>query len=135
MTENKYRGPACLGCGRFDANVPWDIKTDCRLCWLWFHSDRNRASWGTHPFGDQHRRGDAHVTELVGALPEKELCVHVDDTRQLSREQMVELKLNPAKNWVYCGKGLTKNPQKVPGVVCPCSGCGPKCKQYAAGSE
>ena len=66
-------------CERFTANQPFDIATDCRLCWLNFHDASYRAHWagkpqplGTGP-GTELKKllAELGITDLAGCGCEK----------------------------------------------------------------
>jgi hypothetical protein len=60
-------------------------------------------------------------------------CRHEGDS--LSGGESNSHGLNPSKRWKLCMVGETKNPKRVPGIVCSCTGCGPSCSQYEAATD
>lgn len=80
----------------------------CRLCWIYHNDKRYR--------------------DLIDGVPEKVVlpCKHVG--RPISIDRKASLGLDLRLGWTECGLNLGY----LPGVACPCRGCGPACPGYSA---
>lgn len=90
------------------------LKTGCRLCELYSTRSDYRRIWG----GTQIK------------VAENPTCLHLG--KSPTTEQRKELSLAPTKTWNQC-----EHPDKPLGkeFVCPCMGCGTRCKGYSTGDE
>lgn len=89
-----------------------------------------------HACGDEFPAGESPPVSAGGLVVGHRLplpCAHRGDDLPVGYAASVGL--DPARRWLACGKGLTLNEKGVPGVVCPCTGCGPGCRLYEPDSE
>lgn len=109
-------------------------KATCRPCWLWHNDARYHAHWGgpglpTALTGAawvaEERVPQAGVTRSTRRALPVVPCTHGDP---LTVAEIRAAGRNPRKAWKRCS-----HPDRPKGeVVCPCTGCGPRCSGYAA---
>lgn len=102
----------CNDCNRVRVGEPFDVKKDCRLCWLYHHDAGYREFYDAQP----DRATDPPPPE----------CGLLGD--ELTKEQRVSLGIaeTDVRRWSCCD-----HPKKPLGpIVCPCRGCGPSCGGY-----
>lgn len=101
-----------------DKGKPY-VKGACRVCWLFVNDRKARRAWDA-------RKAKPSVKRLTP-------CRHLGD--EIGGKAASEYGLDTRRRWTLCLIGVTKNNKDIPGIGCPCSGCGPKCEKYEAEPE
>lgn len=88
------------------------------------------------PLGPEHcefcrmYHENARYRALIDGTPAAETeaarCRHAGDT--VSGGKIALLGLDLRRTWWECARGMGE----IPGIVCTCRGCGPKCPEYSA---
>lgn len=106
----------------------------CAICNLFVTHPGYRARWTSEKL-------DPVVSEAVRTKrAAKQISLAVCEYRgeELTGEQRQQVGLPHGKKWYRCGKGKhfpKKNKHRVPGIVCPCEGCGPTCDSFKPGES
>lgn len=93
------------------------IKGVCVKCWTWVYNPALR----------RERPRSAVPRSAPKSAPAPK-CRHLGD--ELPSREAVELGLGSVRRYSLCAVGETKNAKKLPGYVCNCGGCGPRCEKY-----
>jgi hypothetical protein len=102
------------------------VKGVCAVCWHWKYTPKFRA--------DLERKAiRVHSVSPVESAPRVK-CRHRSD-ESLNGVEATALGLGTVRRYFRCSLGLTLNAAKVPGVVCNCGGCGPRCPNYVPEEE
>jgi len=105
----------------------------CVKCWHWKHTASFRETMRKHAKARSREKRKYRLRSSGGirtdgkrSLP----CIHVGDL--LTADELKANGLGEKRKWRKCKVGMAKNPGGIPGIACPCSGCGPKCEVYKA---